>query len=592
MMQHNRLRALFGVDIRSLALLRAGIAAVVLLDLLERSRNLRAHYTDAGVLPRPDLWRLWPNPWLASLYSLSGSWQFVAFLFTIAAVFACLLLVGYRTRLAAVVTWLMLVSLHNRNPLVLQGGDGILRVTLFWAMFLPLGQIFSFDYLRGKSKPPSANTYVSLASCAYLLQMMLVYLFAALLKSYPAWHAEGSAAYFALHFDQLIRPAGAWLRTHAAWLKLLTHATWYTELIAPFVFFSPILTGPLRTFTILGLVGMQIGFNIFMRLGFFGIIAVTALLGALPSWFWDKMLPRVIPQKKAAAPAAIYYDNDCGLCQRFVDQLRRLLSLPLGTVIAPAADNPAMQLIMTQKNSWVVVAENRAYTGFAAFCRVLNASPWAWMFGRILAAPGLRALGEVIYRLAARSRHMVCVMPSPPHRLWQRMRETVSGCTVLIFLVLIILWNGTRLPVTTAPIAKPAQALVWATGLQQQWGMFAPAPSIEDGWYVIPGKLANSREVDLFRGGKEVTYEKPHWVAYTYQDKRWQKYMNNLWQDSYAGHRLPYARYLCRQWNAAHDKDERLKGLQIIFMLERTPPPGQPIPPIEPNVILNYNCEE
>ena len=44
--------ALFGIDPRSLAVFRIGVAGVLLLDLWYRSREIGAFFTDEGVLPR------------------------------------------------------------------------------------------------------------------------------------------------------------------------------------------------------------------------------------------------------------------------------------------------------------------------------------------------------------------------------------------------------------------------------------------------------------------------------------------------------------------------------------------------------------
>ena len=41
----------FAVDLRSLAAFRIALASVLLYDLIDRARDLRAHYTDAGLLP-------------------------------------------------------------------------------------------------------------------------------------------------------------------------------------------------------------------------------------------------------------------------------------------------------------------------------------------------------------------------------------------------------------------------------------------------------------------------------------------------------------------------------------------------------------
>ena len=52
---------------------------------------------------------------------------------------ALALVLGYRTRWAVVISLVMLISLHNRAPLVLQGGDNLLLLVLFWMCFLPIG---------------------------------------------------------------------------------------------------------------------------------------------------------------------------------------------------------------------------------------------------------------------------------------------------------------------------------------------------------------------------------------------------------------------------------------------------------------------
>ena len=69
-----------------------------------------------------------------------GSAAFETIPFLVAGLFAGLLLVGYRTGLATCVSWFMLLSVQARNPIILQGGDVLLRLLLFWGIFLPLGE--------------------------------------------------------------------------------------------------------------------------------------------------------------------------------------------------------------------------------------------------------------------------------------------------------------------------------------------------------------------------------------------------------------------------------------------------------------------
>lgn len=67
------LKELFGIDVRSLAVLRIGLACIILWDLLfYRWPMLELFYTDGGILPR-DLVQTFSGEGYWSLYFLDGS---------------------------------------------------------------------------------------------------------------------------------------------------------------------------------------------------------------------------------------------------------------------------------------------------------------------------------------------------------------------------------------------------------------------------------------------------------------------------------------------------------------------------------------
>ena len=217
-----RLRTVFSIDLRSLALFRVMLALVVLADLALRSADLAAFYTDAGVLPRRDLLSI-GHRWYWSIHTASGElwWQVV--LFALAAAFALALLVGYRTRLASIGTFVLVASLLNRNPLVLQGGDQLLAVICFWAMFLPLGARRSVDAalepaLRRspnvpRHRPGEPQPHFSVATIAVIFQVLYLYTFTAFLKTGDAWTTRFDAAYYAVSLQHFSTPIGAWFST-------------------------------------------------------------------------------------------------------------------------------------------------------------------------------------------------------------------------------------------------------------------------------------------------------------------------------------------------------------------------------------------
>lgn len=58
---------------------------------------------------------------------------------------AFMLMIGWQSRLAATITWLVWVSLWNRNPLLLDGDDAILKLMCFYLMLSSCGNCWSVD---------------------------------------------------------------------------------------------------------------------------------------------------------------------------------------------------------------------------------------------------------------------------------------------------------------------------------------------------------------------------------------------------------------------------------------------------------------
>src|SRR5688572_17074553 len=110
-------------DLRALALMRLCIAVVIMLDLSVRISDLEAFYSNTGVVPLPMLFEHGWNDYFLSIHVISGLWQVQLVLFLAAYFFAAMLFIGYRTRLFTFLSWFMLLSLHNRNGFILQGGD-------------------------------------------------------------------------------------------------------------------------------------------------------------------------------------------------------------------------------------------------------------------------------------------------------------------------------------------------------------------------------------------------------------------------------------------------------------------------------------
>ncbi|GAB2527404.1 HTTM domain-containing protein [Rufibacter soli] len=280
------LHCVFYADTRALSLLRIWVASVLLLDIGIRATDLEAHYSNMGVLPLHVLHANAWNPYFFSFHALSGLWQFEVILFALAGIAALCLLLGYHTRWATFVSWILLLSLHNRNPLITQSGDSLLRMLLFWGMFLPWHRHYSLDARRTPSSALSTR-YFSAATVAYILQVAWVYVFTALLKSGAEWTTDGTALYYALSLDQILMPGGRLLYQYPELMKFLTHATYYVELWLPFVLLIPWRNAWFRMLFIVAIVGLHIGISLSLFVGLFYLISISAVMGLLPTPVMD-----------------------------------------------------------------------------------------------------------------------------------------------------------------------------------------------------------------------------------------------------------------------------------------------------------------
>ncbi len=593
----NKILEWFSLDYRSLALLRIGIGILIILDLLQRSNSFFAHYTDGGVLPRADLLTLYQNKWFISIHMISGLGIVEAILFIAAGIFAVMMILGYRTKLATIVSWFLLISLHDRNPMILQGGDVFFRTILFWMMFLPTEKRYSLDRLFNRVAPPNSKVFTGIASVGYIFQICILYFFTGILKTGSAWHSDGTAVYYALAIDQLVTPVGMLISKIPNISKILTFATVHTETYGTLLFFSPIWSGPIRLIGIILFALLQMGFNMSMRLGLFGAIAVIATLGLLPSYFWDTIIHKVKKYfyYKAKSGLSIYYDGDCTFCYKLSYLLKRILFLSPDTILLPAYSNKSIEDVMSANNSWVIVdSSGNQYLGWQGVITVFSYSPVFKPLSYIFKISLIKKLGGRFYHFIATRRKQVCLpLPVESVKLRRKMLVSVREGILLFLVVYVVCWNIDTLGKTKI-INNKSNWIGYTLRLDQQFNMFAPTPLTEDGWYIFPAKLKNGNTVDIFTGGPQVTakpisYVKPKWVAYEYQDQRWQKFLMNLWIDKNKKYRLPYGKYICRTWNDVHEGDEKLMTFEMVFMLEKTLLDNK-TEPVEPVTIWKHSC--
>ncbi len=287
------------VDTRALAVVRILLGSVLLLDLAHRAQDLTRYYTDQGVFPTA-AYHAW-DPADLSIHAISGEVWFQALLFIIAAVIALAFTLGYRARLMGAASLVLLLSLQDRNPFVLNGGDQLLGVLLLISLATPIGERWSIDALgRGPGRPQVAT----FGTAALLLQPVVVFTSNAILKHRGDMWFAGEALARALGNEPLTTGIGHALASQTLLLTVLNYG--WVGLLTGSAFFLLAPTGRLRAVVALAYTSAFAGMALTMTVGWFPLLLTAAVVPFLTAPFWDaveRALPSVPTVAGRQAPA-------------------------------------------------------------------------------------------------------------------------------------------------------------------------------------------------------------------------------------------------------------------------------------------------
>ncbi len=304
----NRRKLFFGCDIRSLAVFRVAAAMLVLVDAYVRYGAAESFYSGSGFLSSSLAKELSPDGY--SLNYLSDAVGFQQGIFIALGGSALLLCLGCFTRAATFCCWILLASIHVRNPTYIIGGDTLLRMMLFWSLFIPLGRAWSVDrwLINRRARRPGVFPGVSSVVCSVgtgclLLQICVMYWTAGLSKLNEPW-LNGTAMEYIFRLDCYARPLSGWLIQSPLFVAILTYATLVVELLVPFGVFFPYKTAKLRICLVGFFIVFHIGIGLTMDVGKFTYVSMVAWLPFLPSMFWNRFAwAQIVDSEKGAGVA-------------------------------------------------------------------------------------------------------------------------------------------------------------------------------------------------------------------------------------------------------------------------------------------------
>lgn len=567
-------------DDRSMALYRFLLGMIVMSDVVYRWPDLMNFYTDIGIIPRSLFVSEMSMPWSFSLHLANGSYFFAVMLFSLHFLFGLMLALGFKTRWGIVGAFIMTVSVHNRNWLVNNGGDDVLRAILFLSIFLPLNRCFSLDSALQKEKIPTKDHF-STWVLAFFFQAFAIYFVSYILKKHPIWRSEFTAVEFSSRLDIFATPFGIWLRDFKWVLKFITIFSIYLEWLGPILLFVTALFGKrwwmIRFLLVILFWSFHFGIFATMNIGLFPFIAMVMWSIFIPGEVWD-FLQNFFRRRKFGE-LTLYYDEECNFCQKGVRIIREFFLLP-EVVIAPAQQNSSIHSDMVKEHSWVVVNyKGERFFHYNAWIQLTRQSPLLFPFHFLFGSRPAKWLGHKIYVWVSNHRPLMGKLTQ--YLEYQRPHKPIMSLKILsqlsgaFILVTLVMWNlGT---IKEYKIKSPFfQTVTRWLHLYQEWNMFAPFPKMDNIWVEVPATLGDGSEIELITGSRDIYSIKDQEFYRSIPNEHWRKFYLNV------SEKVDNARYLggyyCRLWNKRNIRwvpETTLRKFEIIVYSQQNLPNGE-----------------
>ncbi|MGE0171288.1 MAG: HTTM domain-containing protein [Oligoflexales bacterium] len=268
-----------------LACLRIGMTSLLILQSLSLSRQLLDFYGVKGFvqleLNEYLIDQTLPKiSWLAAemgkvgvAYDQTLLWAFLLYLASLVT-----LLLGWRTRISAIVAWFLHFMFMNSNGVSNYGVDQFYHIALFYFVWMPVGSALSLDVAEGRTKStPTSQTTIALR--VIQIHLCLVYFVAGWGKMQGHMWWTGEAIWRSLllpeyqSFDFYWLAKVPFIATLAAWGTLILET-----LYPVFIWFRKT-----RLPWVVAVIGLHLGIAVFQGLELFGatmIVFTTSMFGA------------------------------------------------------------------------------------------------------------------------------------------------------------------------------------------------------------------------------------------------------------------------------------------------------------------------
>ena len=581
--------SMIALDFQSLSLFRIAFSLYLLCDFFIAAYPfLNDLYGESGVLPVAALAADADRPGLVLVLPFIKILNLLCPLTLFAVPYSVALIsfmLGYRTRLSAVLIFISNSYLYWRNPYLDSGADTLARLLLLWCLFLPMGRYWSAD--AALDTQPRTRPYPILPFLALRVQISSLYLFSAFFKFAGVPWRDGTALTWALSDDVFgATPFGLLLVRHAPWLLyIVNYLVIAFQLTFPFLIYCPWRNDLTRAVALVGSVLMHTSFIIFLNIGGFPYLCLAMLILLVP----DSWINRLVSERRARlAGITIYYEPGCGFCQRVSLILREFLLCPASHVL-PASIDPEAQRLLTTNNSWVVRgSDGTPYLKWRAVAYLFSQNsllaPLAWLSERKLLRERLASLYDLIGSNRRRFGSLAKgLFPFRHERAVGRLALILCG----ILMLFAFLSNVAGLARLKFPLVREFDQVTAALQVRQSWDLFAPAPVHFRREYRILARTADGSTIDVMQllPGPPLR-SSPDRDSISFTSPRWTKYFTRFDVFTEAAW-TAFGQYLCRQSSARMPHGPVIKQVHITLIEE--PIPGTP-PAFTPTIGRLIDC--
>jgi hypothetical protein len=498
-MSQPELKMEISANFQSLSLFRVVFAVVLATDFFVNDLPFfQDLYGPNGIYPLPVLAADTSRPGLAAMLPLLSALEFLKLPALFPVLYPAALLafaLGYRTRWANALSFVLHGYLFWRNPYLRAGADVLSHLLLLWCLFLPMNRYWSID--AALDPAPRDRPYPLLPFIAMRLQISSIYLFAALFKFAGAPWRTGTAVLWSLSDNVFgATPAGLFLVAQTPGLLVFAnYATMAFQLAFPFVVYSPIQNERMRAIALVLAAAMHVSFIVCMNIGAFPYISLAALLILVPDSWIDRLLRR---RRERLARVTVYYELGCGFCHRISLLLREFLLSPASPVL-PASADPEAARLLAENRSWVVRGPDGAvHLKWRAMAYLLKQNPLTAWLGWLTDLQSLRAAMARLYDLIGRNRRRLGPLAqfAFPLRSPQPVgRVALACCGILAALAMVSnVYSVVRI---YDPTPRRLDDIFAIAQVRQEWTLFAPWPTHHRWDYRLTARDAEGSVRDL-----------------------------------------------------------------------------------------------